>query len=181
MSVLRNPKHETFAQEIAVGKTALEAYTLAGFKRPRDSNARRLRNWPPVRERVKEISLAAAELAGVHLGAIQLELARIGFANMLDYVRVGKDGLPYVDLSKLSREQAAAISEFTIDTEVKLVGDKEDPEAFRVTKARFKLHDKRGALSDLAKMVGGVADPLADAVTGLGDRLDRALQRATAA
>lgn len=171
MTALRNPRHERFAQEIAAGKTALEAYKLAEFKKPRDSNARRLRNSPEVRERVKQIALVGAELAGVHAGAIQMELARLGFANMFDYIRIGRDGLPYVDLQNLTRDQAAAIAEFTIDT---IPGGEDEPP---VTRVKFKLHDKRGPLSDLAKMVGAVEDPVADAVNGLGDRLDRALQR----
>lgn len=174
MSALGNPRHELFAHEIATGKTALEAYRLAGFAKPRAENARRLRNKDPIKARVRELSLDAAELAGVHLGAIQLELARIGFANMLDYVRIGPDGLPVIDLGSLTREQAAAIAEMTVDT---IPGGKDEPETTRV---RFKLHDKRAALGDLAKMVGGVADPVADAVTDLGERLDRAISRVAA-
>ena len=43
------------------------------------------------------------------------ELVKIGFANMLDYITIGKDGDPYVDLSSLTREQAAAIGEVTVE------------------------------------------------------------------
>jgi phage terminase small subunit len=174
MAVLRNPKHEIFAQELATGKHVFDAYKHAGFKRPRDSNARRLRNTPEIRERVKEIALVFAEEAGVHSGAVQLELARLGFANMCDYVEIGDDGLPYVNLRKLTREQAAAISEFSVDT----IEGKDKP---TVTRVKFKLHDKRGALSDLAKILGVVKEPVADALTGMGEKLDRALQRSSAA
>jgi len=174
MAVLRNPKHEIFAQELATGKHVFDAYKHAGFKRPRDSNARRLRNTPEIRERVKEIALVFAEEAGVHSGAVQLELARLGFSNMQDYVEIGEDGLPYVNLKKLTREQAAAISEFSVDT----IESKDKP---TVTRVKFKLHDKRGALSDLAKILGVVKEPVADALTGMGEKLDRALQRSSAA
>ncbi len=172
MSGLRNPKHEIFAQEIASGKPALEAYKVAGFKRPRDSNARRLRNTDPIRTRVREIALIGAELAGAHSGAIQQELARLGFANMLDYIGINGEGLPYVDLSSLTREQAAAIAEFTIET----LPPRED-DGPPVTRVRFKLHPKVSALAELAKLTGDASDPLADAVSGIGDRLDRAIQR----
>jgi phage terminase small subunit len=39
--VLRNPRHERFAQELATGKTADAAYVLASYKENR-SNAARL-------------------------------------------------------------------------------------------------------------------------------------------
>ena len=42
MPVLRNVKHEKFAQEIANGKNSLEAYKCVGFK-PDQRNADRLR------------------------------------------------------------------------------------------------------------------------------------------
>ena len=181
MAVLRNPKHEIFAQELATGKHVFDAYKHAGFKRPRDSNARRLRNTPEIRERVKEIALVFAEEAGVHSGAVQLELARLAFANMRDYVVIGKDGLPYVDLSELTREQAAAISEFSVDTIEGKEREADGKSKPTVTRVKFKLHDKRGALSDLAKILGVVKEPVADALTGMGEKLDRALQRSSAA
>ena len=47
--------------------------------------------------------------------AILTELARIAFANMLDYLRVGDDGHVEVDLSRLNRDKAAAIQEVVVD------------------------------------------------------------------
>ena len=40
-NALKNPKHERFAQELAKGKSATEAYRLAGYK-PDDGHASRL-------------------------------------------------------------------------------------------------------------------------------------------
>jgi hypothetical protein len=40
--ILKNERHELFAQKLAEGKTATEAYQLAGF-RPSRKNASRLR------------------------------------------------------------------------------------------------------------------------------------------
>jgi hypothetical protein len=51
MPVLRNPKHEKFAQLVASGMTAYEAYTEAGLKSPQ--NAPRLRN--KVARRIEEL------------------------------------------------------------------------------------------------------------------------------
>src|SRR5438270_11495985 len=54
MPVLRNVKHEKFAQEIANGKNSLEAYRCAGFKLDQ-RNADRLRAREDVGRRIDEI------------------------------------------------------------------------------------------------------------------------------
>jgi hypothetical protein len=33
----------------------------------------------------------------------------------MDYILIGEDGDPFIDLSNLTREQATALSEFTVD------------------------------------------------------------------
>lgn len=83
------------------------------------------------------------------------ELARMGFANMADFVRVNEDGSLFFDFADLTREQAAAIAEVSV--EETLEPDQSDPEGKRrrtVRRTKFKLHDKRGALESLAKHLG---------------------------
>jgi len=60
MAPLRNPRHECFIRHLLEGKTAVDAFELAGFKRD-DGNAARLRRNPKVEERLAELQ---AELAG---------------------------------------------------------------------------------------------------------------------
>src|SRR5690606_16820516 len=62
MPVLPNPRHESFAQALAKGKTADEAYALAGYK-PNRGNAIRLKANESVRSRVQEIVGRVAEKA----------------------------------------------------------------------------------------------------------------------
>lgn len=62
MSVLKNPKHEAFAQARASGKSADEAYQIAGF-RPHRGNAHRLSTKENVKRRVQEIVGRVAEKA----------------------------------------------------------------------------------------------------------------------
>jgi hypothetical protein len=66
MPVLTNAKHELFAQEIAKGATATDAYERAGYKR-NDGNASKLANTKDVKARVKEITGKAAAEAHVTL------------------------------------------------------------------------------------------------------------------
>ena len=54
MPILSNPRHERFAQELANGVSATEAYERAGFARNRVS-AHRLKQKPNIRERVSEL------------------------------------------------------------------------------------------------------------------------------
>jgi phage terminase small subunit len=150
MPVLKNQRWELFAQGLAAGKTADEAYEAAGYV-PNRGNAARLKPNESIQSRVAELAEAQAKRAGITKEMVLAELGKLGFSNMMDYVSV-KDGQAYVDLSKLTREQAAAISEVTVET---LGGEKsEDGAPLSIMRTKFKLSDKRGALELLGKHFG---------------------------
>lgn len=54
MPILTNPRYERFAQELAAGKTADEAYVSAGFKKNR-GNASRLKADESILKRIEEL------------------------------------------------------------------------------------------------------------------------------
>jgi len=62
MPVLPNPRHEAFAQALAKGKTADEAYALAGYK-PNRHNASRLKTNEHIGKRVDQVLGRVAERA----------------------------------------------------------------------------------------------------------------------
>ena len=62
MAALKNARHERFAQELAKGKSASEAYRVAGYK-PDDGNAIRLTGNDKVKARLAELSERIAEKA----------------------------------------------------------------------------------------------------------------------
>lgn len=72
MPVLKSPKHERFAQELAKGKTELQAYELAGYK-PDDGNASKLASRLEIRARIQEITGAAAVRAEVTVASLIAE------------------------------------------------------------------------------------------------------------
>lgn len=76
MPALANPKHELFAQELAQGKTATEAYTLAGYKGDRTA-ASRLSTNVNIQSRVAEIQSKAAVRAEITVAGLTEDLLRI--------------------------------------------------------------------------------------------------------
>lgn len=151
-----SPKQEAFARAYVETLSGAAAYRKAYNVRPgtKDSsihvNASKLLADAKVAQRVAELQQAAAKRHDITVDKIVRELALIGFANMMDYMRTQEDGSAYVDFSSLTRDQAAAIGEVT--SEVYMDGAGEDAKPVKRTK--FKLSDKRAALVDLGKHLG---------------------------
>lgn len=108
-----------------------------------------------VRARIAELQERAMRRHDVTIDGIVGELAKIGFANMQDFMVVGDDGLPKLDWSMLTRDQAAALTEVTVDQIKRSEGEAVSSHVERV---RFKIGDKRGALVDLGKHLGMFVD-----------------------
>lgn len=79
MPVLKNARHERFAQELAKGKSADEAYELAGFKANR-GNASTLKAKQNVLDRISELQGRGAERAAV---TVETLLAEVEEARLL--------------------------------------------------------------------------------------------------
>jgi hypothetical protein len=73
MPILENQRHELFAQELATGKSASEAYALAGFKESR-KNASRLRAKEDVKARLAELQAVSARSTAITIESICAEL-----------------------------------------------------------------------------------------------------------
>ena len=153
MPILRNNRHEAFARAIVEGSSGRAAYGAAGYRAKgvvADANASRLLTNAKVSARIAELKGLAAQASTVEATRVLTELAKLAFANMLDYMRVGPDGDPVLDFSKLTRDQAAALVEVTVEDYL----DGRGEDARKVRRVRFKLADKRGALVDLGRHLG---------------------------
>ena len=84
MPPLDNAKHERFAQALAAGKTAVDAYEVAGYRRNR-GHASTLRKNPKLLKRVDEILETRGEIQGRGaLAAIdRVRLTKTGVIDML--------------------------------------------------------------------------------------------------
>ena len=94
------------------------------------------------RDEQAHIRAGGCTAVGFRPRGVAVELGRIGFANMLDYMRVGPSGDPVLDFTGLTREQAAALTEVTVDDYI----DGRGRPRREVRKVKFKLGDKRAAL-----------------------------------
>jgi phage terminase small subunit len=159
MSALTNVRHERLAQERALGKSLTEAWEIASGRRS-IGYASRLAKRPEVAARIAELEAGhqamqqeafaqAAARYEVTAERVIGELARIAFANLTDFVKVGPDGNPRPDFSTLTFEQGAALQALKI-RRVK-PGRGGAREVFEVT---FKLADKRLALVALGQHLG---------------------------
>lgn len=76
MGALSNPRHERFAQELAKGKSAAEAYVEAGYS-ANEGNCIRLKGNERVQERVAELQERAAIRAEISVADITDRLLKI--------------------------------------------------------------------------------------------------------
>ncbi|WP_051334944.1 hypothetical protein [Bradyrhizobium sp. Ai1a-2] len=91
MPILKNGKHELFAQWLAKGKSQMDAYALAGFK-PHSANANRLSGYESVRARVAELKERAAARSEITTESLIAELDEV------------------LELAKAKGQTAAAVS-----------------------------------------------------------------------
>lgn len=145
---------ERFVEEAMLTPNDLGgAYKRAGFtgKKPK-AQALRLMRHPGVQEAIRGHAerLERRTKFDVSLKRVVEEIARIAFANPLDYMRITSDGDPMVYLGELTRDQAAAIKKISVEDYKDGRGD----DARDVRKIQVEFHDKLGALVTLGKHVG---------------------------
>ncbi len=89
MPILKNQRHELFAQELAKGAPANAAYIAAGYT-PSDQNAQRLTRNDKVKARVAELQARGAERTKITIALVLEELARIALADVTEAVEWGE-------------------------------------------------------------------------------------------
>lgn len=149
---------------IANNATLEEAHRLAGYKADR-RNADHLRKRDDISRRISEILAArehisakaterAIERTAITKERVLNELAKLGFSNMGDYMKVGPGGDPQLSFEGLTRDQTAALIEVTIEDFV----DGRGKDARDVRRVKFRLADKKGPLVEIGKELGMFID-----------------------
>lgn len=131
------PKQKLFCKEYLIDLNATQAAIRSGYsEKTAYSQGQRLLKNVEAKRLIQNLMDKRAEKVEIKSDEILAEIKKMAFANMLDYMTIDKDGSAFVDLSKLTREQAAAISQL----EVESYWDKDLKKT--VKKIKFKLADK---------------------------------------
>jgi phage terminase small subunit len=143
-----NRRHQLFVDEYLVDLNATRAAIAAGYSKRRAAvaGAELVRNRKVAAEIARKTSERCEKLE-ISANGVLGELQKAARANMLDYITVSHLGDIKIDLTQVTREQAAAIQELT--TETFQVGRGDDKR--EVTQVRFKLADKLRANELLGK------------------------------
>jgi phage terminase small subunit len=137
-----------FVAEYLVDLNATQAAIRAGYsiKNADKIGPENLRK-PKIQKAIQEQMNARESRTLITADKVLEELAKIGFANLADYIQVQQDGTAYVDISGMTREQAAAVQEITVDEYTEGGGE----DARQVKKVKLKLIDKIKALELIGK------------------------------
>jgi phage terminase small subunit len=140
-------RRKMFVKHYLVDFNATKAAIAAGYsKKGATVTGCRLLANDKIKAEIEKSIAKACEKLEITTEKVLAELAKIGFSNMYDYIKVyGSD--PSIDFSSLTREQAAAIQEVTIEEYTEGRGE----EKRDIKRTRFKLADKRGSLELLGK------------------------------
>jgi phage terminase small subunit len=137
-----------FAREYVIDLNGARAAIAAGYsERGADVAAVRMLGNARVKQLVADLVKVRTQKLDINADEVLAEIRRLAMSNILDYMRTQENGMAYVDFSKLTREQAAAIQEITVDEWIE--GKGEDQR--RVRRTRFKLADKRASLELLGR------------------------------
>jgi phage terminase small subunit len=142
-----NPKHKRFCQEFIIDHNGNAAAIRAGYK-PHSARiqASTLLTKPNIQVYLSELEAKTSKKLEITAERVKAEIAAVAFANMEDYV-IHENGDITPHLSECTRDQMAAIQEFTVDT----TGGSGDGERKLVLRTKFKLGDKLRALELLGK------------------------------
>jgi phage terminase small subunit len=148
-------KQQRFVDEYLIDLNATQAAIRAGYsEKTAYSIGNENLSKPEITKAIEGAQTARAKRTEITADRVLTELGKLGFSNMQDYMRAGADGDPYLDFSNLTREQAAALAEVTVED----FKDGRGEDARDVRRVKFKLTDKRAALVDIGKHLGMFKD-----------------------
>ncbi len=138
MGILSNSRHERFAQNIARGMSATEAYEQAGYKR-NDGSAGRLHRNAQVKARVAELTAPAVAATEASVERTLKEVTRLAFYDMTQILDSENGVIAMRDPTSLPEDLRRAI----VAIKPVQVGNEMHYE--------YKFADKQRALDSLAR------------------------------
>lgn len=135
---------------------------------------------PVVRKAIGEMVDRAAALTGITLERVLEEYGRLAFSDVGELVELlraaaGDSDVALATLAELPADVTAAISHVKITRRLEHTKDGGE---FVSGTMDIKLHDKKSALTDLARMLSAFNDKITiEDNSGFGDRLRRAMEK----
>lgn len=149
MESVLTDKQEAFCRYYVLDWNATEAARKAGYsKKTAYSIGQENLKKPEIQDRIKELKEEIEELTGVSKIRIVNELAKVGFANISDFVH---EDFSLKDLSEVPEYVKSAVSE--IQTEERVTKGRSGDEIVH-KKVKLKLHNKISAFTELNRMLG---------------------------
>ncbi len=151
MPVLKNARHERFAQNITKGMSATKAYTKAGYKstgHAAEANGARLMRKDEVQARVAELMAPAVAETQATVKRVLQELVRLAFYDLTVVFESENGPLTMKDPRNLPEDLRRAI----VGLKPVQIGDKLQYE--------YKFADKQRALDSLARYLQMFKDTL---------------------
>jgi phage terminase small subunit len=177
-----SPKMEAFCQSYARHGNATRAAKEAGYsEKTAYSQGHDLLKKPEIMARVS--SIRTDRWKALHMSADELlaEAAKIARFSMARLLHVTPDGDPYLDLSKATEDDLAAITEVSIEdfTDGREVDDEGNTIKRDVRRVKAKAPNKLQAINLLMKEQGLLTDKVEMTVgEGFADAMEAALRRA---
>lgn len=143
-------RQKMFCRYYIIDLNATRAAKKAGYKKTTAySQGQRLLKDVEILDYIKSLQAPAVEKLEITAERVLNELAKIGFANIKQYI---EQDFKIKDFQKLSDDQTAVVSQIEV-TEKELYNMKGDNYG-NEKQVKFKLHDKISALSYLGKHLG---------------------------
>jgi len=144
-------QQKRFVEEYMIDTNGAAAARRAGYTASRANRQASRFFCEPEYENVRKAINEAREAQSARLkmtaDEVLMEAAKIARFNLGDLLHVTAQGDPYIDLSKATPEQLAALSSAEIEDFTAGRGD----DAREVRRVKVRSHDKLGALTLLAK------------------------------
>ena len=143
-------KQQKFCEEYIVDLNATQAALRAGYcaKTVNPQGSQNLAKLS-IRNEIQRLKAERSERTNIKADDVVLELAKVAFSNIEDYLTVDKDGETKLkSFEDIERNVLAAVESIKILTTKSNEGNREH------TTTQFKLHSKLNALEQLGKHLG---------------------------
>lgn len=144
---------DRFCQEYIIDLNATQAAIRSGYsKKTANEQGCRLLAKVNIRNGIQKLKAKRSERTEIKADAVVLELAKVGFSNIQDFLTVDEDGEVFLkNFDDIEREKLAVIESIKVSTTKTYRGEEETRE---YTTTQFKLCSKLNALEQLGKHLG---------------------------